>query len=90
MKPADLFPSASASPQPLAVSESEAARLLGVSARTLFTWRAAGRGPRAVRVGARVLYAVDELRRWLAASAEDMRPAAKPAEQASASRGGAS
>lgn len=50
---------------PLAVGEREAARLLGVSTRTLFNWRVDGRGPRFVRIGARILYGTDELRRWL-------------------------
>ena len=69
-------------PPPLAVSEVEAARLIGVSARTLFNWRASGTGPRAVRAGSRVLYAVDELRRWLAAVASPVVQAnAHPAEQ---------
>ncbi|MFG0275712.1 MAG: helix-turn-helix domain-containing protein [Phycisphaerales bacterium] len=49
---------------PLAVGREEAARLLGISERLLWTWTNAGEIPH-VRLGARVLYPVDELRRWL-------------------------
>jgi len=52
-------------PSPLAVSEAEAARLLGVSPRTLWQLRRDGRGPRHAMVGGSVKYAVEEIRRWL-------------------------
>ena len=79
---ADLTKPNAAAP-PLAVSEAEAARLIGVSARTMVNWRASGTGPRAVRAGGRVLYAVTELQRWLEAAA-DRAPAGveQPAVQA--------
>lgn len=48
----------------LAVGRSEAAEMLGISERLLWTWTNAGSIPH-VRIGARVLYPVDELRRWL-------------------------
>ncbi len=48
----------------LAVNAKEAAALLGVSQRLLWTWTNAGQIPH-VRLGRRVLYPVDELRRWL-------------------------
>ncbi len=48
----------------------EAAIILSVSQRTLWA-RTAPRGPiPAVRIGSRVLYSVDELRRWIAGIAE--------------------
>ena len=59
-------------PTPLSYRPREAARLLGVSARTLYEWTRAGR-VRCVRVGpgkrAAVLYPVDALRQLLAAPA---------------------
>ena len=59
-------------PEPLAYRPRDAARLLGVSSRTLFSWTRAGH-VRAVRVGQgkriSVLYPLDELRRLLAVPA---------------------
>lgn len=49
---------------PLAVGRKDAAALLGISERLLWTWTNAGTIPHA-RIGSRVLYPVDELRRWL-------------------------
>ena len=46
---------------PLLVSESEAAKLLGISARSLFKLRQAGRIP-CTRLGGRVLYSPARLR----------------------------
>ena len=53
-----------ASPDSLAVNRREAARMLGISERLLWGWTKAGHIPHA-RIGARVLYPVDALRRWL-------------------------
>lgn len=50
----------------LAVSEAAAARLLSLSPRTLWGLRQDGRGPRHVRIGGSIRYAVAELHRWLA------------------------
>ena len=48
----------------------DAARLLGVSARTLERWRVSGDGPRFVRIGLRrVGYRQSDIRRWLDANA---------------------
>ena len=55
--------------QQLAYSEQDAARLLSISPRTLFTLRKEGK-VRAVRVGNRVIYAREELKRFLAGSAQ--------------------
>lgn len=52
----------------LAVSRREAAQLLGISERLLWTWTNAGVIPH-VRIGARVLYPVDQLREWLSGAA---------------------
>ena len=49
------------SSEPLAVSATEAARLLSVSEKTLRTWTAQGKIT-ARRVGGRVLYSVKQLR----------------------------
>ncbi len=47
------------------VSKREAARLLGISERTLHTWMKRGIVP-AVKVGRRVLFSVESLRAWVA------------------------
>ncbi len=49
---------------PLAVSRSEAASMLGISERLLWTWTKSGTIPH-VRIGTRVLYPVEQLRVWL-------------------------
>ncbi len=54
--------------EPLAVGRHQAAQMLGISERLLWTWTNAKSIPH-VRIGARVLYPVDELRRWLEDSA---------------------
>jgi excisionase family DNA binding protein len=51
---------------PLLVSMREAAQLLGVCARTVWGLTRAGELP-CVRIGVRVLYSPDTLRRWVAA-----------------------
>ncbi len=53
--------------EPLAVSEPEAARLIGISARTLWTLRRDGRGPRHVMIGSSIRYRVDAVREYLEA-----------------------
>ncbi len=42
----------------------EAARLLGISARTLEKYRCHGTGPTFRKLGGRVVYAVDDLEAW--------------------------
>ena len=49
---------------PLAVGRSEAAAMLGISERLLWTWTKSGMIPH-VRIGTRVLYPVEQLRVWL-------------------------
>lgn len=51
----------------LAVEALQAARLCGVSRATWYSLRKAGRIPRPVRLGRRVLWRIDELREWMAA-----------------------
>ncbi len=53
-----------ASPDRLAVNRRDAAKLLGISERLLWTWTKLNRIPHA-RIGARVLYPLDLLRAWL-------------------------
>jgi predicted DNA-binding transcriptional regulator AlpA len=48
----------------------EAARFLGLSYRTLEKHRMAGTGPKYSKVGARVVYAVQDLKAWVASSAK--------------------
>lgn len=55
--------------QQLAYNEQEAARLLSISPRTLFTLRKEG-NVRAVKVGNRVVYSRDELLRFLNSSTD--------------------
>lgn len=54
------------SEQQLAVGEAEAARMLNLSARTLWSLRQSGDGPKFRRANRRVLYAVEDLKAWLA------------------------
>lgn len=55
--------------QQLAYNEQDAAKLLSISPRTLFTLRKEGK-VRAVKVGNRVIYSREELKRFLAGSAD--------------------
>lgn len=52
---------------PLAVDAKGVAKLLTVGLRTVRTWDAAGKLPKPVRIGAKVLWSVAELKAWLAA-----------------------
>jgi Helix-turn-helix domain len=54
------------------LTEAEAAEILGVQPRTLKAWRYGERreasyGPHPIRVGNRIRYEPDELRRWIEA-----------------------
>jgi excisionase family DNA binding protein len=48
-------------------SRPEAARYLGISARTLEGWAVRGGGPRMLKLGSRVVYRRRDLDTWLAA-----------------------
>jgi excisionase family DNA binding protein len=48
--------------------ESEAARRLGLSKRTLQKWRVTGGGPDFLKFGRAVRYSVEALEKWLARS----------------------
>jgi hypothetical protein len=67
---ASLMSSAAAIPriEPLVHDERRAARLLGIPVSTLVRWRKIGRGPDFTRVGRRICYQVDDLRRWLSSN----------------------
>lgn len=56
--------------EPLAVPEAVAARLLGISPRSLWQLRHDGRGPRHAIIGGSIRYCVAELRRYLAEQTE--------------------
>jgi excisionase family DNA binding protein len=47
------------------VGPEEAAKRLGVTARTLANWRWQGRGPRFVRVGRKIRFRLSDLAAWL-------------------------
>ncbi len=55
--------------RPLAFSSEEAAKLLGVSAKTLANWRCPSKGPEYIRLGkssrSHVLYCYDDHEAWL-------------------------
>lgn len=61
--------------QPLAFSTVDAAKLLGVSAKTLANWRCLGKGPAYIRLGnsprAQVLYRYEDLDAWLGTLSRD-------------------
>lgn len=57
-------PSTGSAVATLAVGRREAAKLLGISERLLWTWTHSGHVPH-VRLGSRVLYPIELLRRWL-------------------------
>ena len=61
--------SKSSAHQKLAYSERDAATLLSISPRTLFSLRKEGK-VRAVKIGNRVIYPREELKRFLAGSAQ--------------------
>lgn len=50
--------------EPINLGADDAARTLGISTRTLWSWTSAGRIPH-VRLGRRVLYPVESLRAWV-------------------------
>ena len=58
--------------EPLLVPAPEAARLCGISEATWYRLKAAGKLPLPLRLG-RVLWRVEELRRWCAAGCPDQR-----------------
>lgn len=51
--------------RPLLLTEEEAARLLKVSPRSLQKWRVQGKEPPFVKLGSRVLYRPEDLRRCI-------------------------
>lgn len=56
------------SPSPRLLRTEEAARWLGLSPRTLEKHRCTGAGPAYRKLGGRVVYLVDDLEAWIAAS----------------------
>ncbi len=62
---------ASNTPQPLAISAREFARLLGVSLRQVWRLNATGKLPRPVRLGGSVRWRRDEIIAWLGQNCPD-------------------
>jgi predicted DNA-binding transcriptional regulator AlpA len=58
---------------PFAVEAREAARICGISRTSWYGLRAGGAIPAPIRLGRRVLWRVDELRRWLDAGCPNQR-----------------
>ena len=56
---------------PLVADAALLAKLLGLGLRTIRTHDAAGKLPRPIRIGGRVVWDVEEIRAWLAAGAPD-------------------
>lgn len=55
--------------KPMAVSSEDAARMLGIGAKTLANWRSLGKGPAYIRLSdsprSQVLYLYEDLETWL-------------------------
>lgn len=51
------------------LSVEDVARILGIPAKTLLTWRSNGDGPPSFRVGRYVRYRPEDLSRWIATRA---------------------
>lgn len=64
--PRSVFESYASTPEPITVSAREAAKLLQISEKSLWANSAPRGGIPVVRVGRRVLYSVDSLRRFVA------------------------
>ena len=58
--------------EPLLVPAAESARLCGVSEASWYRLKSAGKVPAPVRLGGRVLWRVEKLRRWCAAGCPDL------------------
>jgi predicted DNA-binding transcriptional regulator AlpA len=56
---------------PLVADAADVAVMLRISVRTVRTWDAAGKLPKPIRIGGRVVWRLDELRDWLNADAPD-------------------
>jgi excisionase family DNA binding protein len=63
-----------ASYQPELLTITEAAELLRAPVATLRYWRHLGTGPRSFRLGRRVLYRYDDVRRWIDAQHSQAAP----------------
>ena len=60
--------------QPQALTDREAAKLMGLSVATLRAWRLRRRGPRYLRFGRAVRYLVADIDRFIEASGIDPQP----------------
>jgi hypothetical protein len=55
-------------------TETEAARVLGLSVATMRAWRQSRRGPRFVRLGRAIRYTPEDLKQFVAANTVDTTP----------------
>ena len=69
--PADDRPTPAPALEPLLVSANELARLLGLSLRSIRAMDRAGRLPKPLRLGRRVVWRYGELRDWIGCGAPD-------------------
>lgn len=67
MRPAEpeRFDSRTRAPQAQFLRARDAARHIGLAEKTLANWRSAGRGPRFSRLGRAIVYAKDDLDRFV-------------------------
>jgi predicted DNA-binding transcriptional regulator AlpA len=56
---------------PLVADAKRLSRLLGVGVRSLRTWDYSGKLPRPIKLGARTVWVLSEIRAWLTAGAPD-------------------
>lgn len=59
------MPAPSECPTSPFLTNAEAAALIRLSRRTLDSWRCAGRGPRFLRLGSRVVYRLTDVLAWI-------------------------
>ncbi len=53
----------------------KASEFIGINPRTLSNWRVIGKGPKYIKVGARVRYRTSDLLEWLDKHTHDLEPA---------------
>jgi hypothetical protein len=51
--------------KPQCVNEQIVSRIIGIKPKTLQNWRSLGRGPAYLKLGGKVVYSLDDLRKWL-------------------------
>lgn len=61
------------SPEPL-MSVTELAAFVGVPVATVYAWRSSGRGPRGIRIGRHVRFALSDVNSWIERQRDPVRP----------------